>query len=426
MLSKSDKRPSTRRRKRSLTPKGVKTRRALLESARQVFESEGYFGASVSEIGRRCGVSQGTFYQYFRNKEQVFRELIDSVLFEFWSQAERVPLDAENQDRTFRAVLELLLRHCRKYDALHRVLNEFELIETVTISYYDSIARYCRDFFRRAASLRHFRALDPNVIAYSLLGMAAFQQRDLGLGLKACTLDELIDLTAEFLELGISGPKAWKASADLEAPSFDRNQDSQLHWEEAVAPGKRTRREIFQAAEQVLGDRGYNRAGISEITRRAGVAQGTFYVHFQSKEELMNGVVRFLSRELRRELRRATDKVRDRRDKEIQGMAAFFSFLGRHSPIYRIVSESEVIVPASAEYYYCKLAEGYAASLAIGLDRGEIRDQRIDFMTASLMGISHMLGLRWLVWNSAPHPEIPKQVFADAMDLILFGLKPRP
>ncbi len=417
-----------RRRKRSLTPKGARTRRALLESARQVFEKEGYCSASVSEIGRHCGVSQGTFYQYFRNKDQVFRELIDAVLHDFWSRAERLPLEDEYPEPTFRMVLELVLRHCQEYASLHRVLNEFELIESVTISYYDSIARFCREFFRRAASRGHFRALDPNVTAYSLLGLAAFLQRDWGDsrgGEGGDALAEHTRLTAEFLERGISGPKPWQAPADLAVPSLADAQESQLHWEQAGAPGKRTRRAIFQAAEQVLGECGYNRASISEITRRAGVAQGTFYVHFKSKEELMDGVVRFLSHELRRELRLATDRVQDRRDKEIEGMRAFFNFLGQHSQIYRIVSESEVIVPQSAQYYYRKLADGYSASLAQGMDQGEIRNLPLEFLTPSLMGISHMLGLRWLVWNSAAHPEIPAQVFADAVDLVLFGLKPR-
>jgi AcrR family transcriptional regulator len=423
MKLSANQKTSAPRRKRALTTKGQRTRQALLDSARLVFENDGYFGASISEIGRRCGASQGTFYQYFRNKEQIFRELIDSALFGFWDRADKIEKKAGPFEHTFKAGLSVLLEHCRDHAALHRVLNEFELIETVTISYYDSIARYFRGFFREAARQGQIKLMDPNLIAYTLIGVAIFLQMRWYADGKEYDLEQLIDNTHDFMVYGISGDKPWQSAVDLDAFAAQDNHEGQLHWEDMAAPGKRTRRAIFQAAEQVLGEYGYSRASIAEITRRAGVAQGTFYVHFKSKEELIYGVVRFLSHELRRELRCATADFSDRRDQEIQGLLTFFRFLGQHSLIYRIVSESEAIVPESAEYYYGKLASGYTASLSRGVADKEIRPFPLDFLSAALMGINHMIGLRWLVWSSAVRPEIPRQVVADAVDLISNGLR---
>lgn len=424
MLNQSGgRKTSPPRRKRALTTKGQRTRQALLDSARFVFERDGYFGASISEIGRRCGASQGTFYQYFRNKEQIFRELIDTALFAFWDKADKIQQETDSFELTFKACLSVLLEHFREYTALHRVLNEFELIETISISYYDSIARYFRGFLRKAVRQGHIKLLDPNMIAYSLLGIAMFLQMKWNTGAREYANSQLVDYTYDLMESGIGGAKPWQPLVDIDAPVAGDSQEGQLHWEAMDATGKRTRRAIFQAAEQVLGEYGYSRAGIAEITRRAGVAQGTFYVHFKSKEELIYGVVRFLSHELRRELRRATDKLSDRRDQEVQGMRTFFQFLGQHSLIYRIVSESEAIVPESAHYYYGKLASGYTASLARGVEAGEIRSFPLDFLGSALMGIHHMIGLRWLVWSSASHPEVPRQVVADAVEMVLSGLQ---
>ena len=410
---------------RSLTPKGARTRQGLLQAARRVFGEHGYSGTSVSQISRECGLGQGTFYQYFRNKDQVFREVVDAALSDFWSQANALALEGPNPHDALRRVLLLLLNHCREYAPIHRVLNEFDIIETVTISYYDSIAWFFRDFHRRAVGLGQLRPLDPNVVAYSMLGLAIFEQRPWeGLGPRH-SLEELAELCASFLEKGISGPKSWQPPSPLGLPSPAPAQDSPLPWEQSNSPGKGTKIAIFQAAEQVLGEMGYAGAGISDITRRAGVAQGTFYVHFKSKQDLMNGVVRFLSYQLRRELRRNTDRHHDRRDKEVQGMLSFFRFLRRHSLIYRIVSESEAIVPQAAEYYYNKLAGGYAASLAASVKNGEIRDLPLEVMVPALMGIHHMIGLRWLVWSTAPRPEIPMQLIDDAVSLVVFGLSGR-
>jgi len=402
----------------------LSTRTALLKTAREVFSEAGFYGTSVAEIGRRCGVSQGTFYQYFKNKEQIFLELNDRIVDRFWAKAEALDRDKAGAgfQARFRAAVDLLLEHTKANFFFHRILGEFELIDPVTIGYYDSLARYFRGFLRRAANGGHIRPLDPNVIAYALIGMAYFQSLDWGPGAETFSREELTDLVVDLAGRGINGSKGWRRPADLALSAFNPEGGEQLQWQETRTQGEKTRLALFQAAERVIGQNGYNRANISEITRLAGVAQGTFYIHFKSKQELMRGVVEYLSREMRWHLRRATDKVADRRDKEREGILAFFRFLGHHRRIYRVVAESETVGREVAMWYYTKLAQGYAESLAEGLARGEIRPLPVAFLVRALMGLNHMIGLKWLVWNSSPKVEIPTQVLADTVDLVLLGI----
>ena len=51
-------------------------RRQILDGARTVFLSAGFDGASMGEIARAAGVSKGTLYVYFENKEDLFEALI--------------------------------------------------------------------------------------------------------------------------------------------------------------------------------------------------------------------------------------------------------------------------------------------------------------------------------------------------------------
>lgn len=59
----------------TLTPRGRKTRDALLDAAQRVFESVGFLGTRVEQIAQEAGVSYGTFYRYFESKNDVFGEL---------------------------------------------------------------------------------------------------------------------------------------------------------------------------------------------------------------------------------------------------------------------------------------------------------------------------------------------------------------
>ncbi|HHX88257.1 MAG TPA: helix-turn-helix transcriptional regulator, partial [Paracoccus sp.] len=55
--------------------------------------------------------------------------------------------------------------------------------------------------------------------------------------------------------------------------------------------GRDTQQSILRAAEAVIGAQGYASASISDITRAAGIAQGTFYIYFDSKEHVFRELV---------------------------------------------------------------------------------------------------------------------------------------
>lgn len=56
------------------------SRESLLDAARSVFETCGYTSARVSDIVALAGLSHGSFYSYFGNKEDVFRAVADQVV----------------------------------------------------------------------------------------------------------------------------------------------------------------------------------------------------------------------------------------------------------------------------------------------------------------------------------------------------------
>ena len=71
----------TRRgRKKTRQERRDERRDAIKQAAIVVFSEKGYHGAKVSDIVQHVGVAQGTFYLYYKGKEQIFGELIDDFL----------------------------------------------------------------------------------------------------------------------------------------------------------------------------------------------------------------------------------------------------------------------------------------------------------------------------------------------------------
>ena len=49
----------------------LETKRKLLEAAKRIVCEKGLINTSVEEITKSCGVSNGTFYTYFKRKEDI-------------------------------------------------------------------------------------------------------------------------------------------------------------------------------------------------------------------------------------------------------------------------------------------------------------------------------------------------------------------
>jgi len=62
-----------------VTPKGIKTRIAILDAARTVLARDGYVAMRMGDVAVEAGVSMGGLYRYFENKENLFANLIADI-----------------------------------------------------------------------------------------------------------------------------------------------------------------------------------------------------------------------------------------------------------------------------------------------------------------------------------------------------------
>lgn len=206
-----------------------------------------------------------------------------------------------------------------------------------------------------------------------------------------------------------------------------------------TARGEATRRRILDAAEEVFGELGYYEASVAEITRRAGVAQGTFYIYFHSKHEIFIELVEDMGKQLRRAMRAGMGTASNRLEIERGGFRAFFEFIAAHRRIYHIIEEARRVAPEAAEAYYRHIGNGYVRGLRAAMDAGEIRRMDPEGLAYALIGIGHFVALRWLIWPQGDgHGDgqddgdggqrqlagLPDNILDAVLDFILHGLTP--
>ncbi len=57
---------------------GIETKKRILEASMDVFSRKGYAAANIREIAKTAQISIGTIYIYFKNKEELYQNLIEN------------------------------------------------------------------------------------------------------------------------------------------------------------------------------------------------------------------------------------------------------------------------------------------------------------------------------------------------------------
>ena len=186
--------------------------------------------------------------------------------------------------------------------------------------------------------------------------------------------------------------------------------------------GRKTLRRLLEAAAAEFGERGYHEAAINGITVRAGVALGTFYTYFESKEEVFRALVRDMSRATRAHVAEAVKGAPDRIAAERLGLEAFIGFVREHPELYRIIEEAQFVAQDVYREHYLTFADAYRRNLSSARSRGEIADGPDELRAWALIGMSVFLGMRYGLWKDDVRAG---EVAQAAIDLVSEGLRKR-
>ena len=186
--------------------------------------------------------------------------------------------------------------------------------------------------------------------------------------------------------------------------------------------GRATRAKLLDAAESEFGENGFHNGSISGITQRAGVALGTFYTYFESKEEIFQALVSYMSQRTHEWIAEHVSGAPDRLTAERLGIEAYIEFARQHKGIYRIISEAEFVATDAYREHYEGFARAYRRNLEKAARDGEIRPGDYEAWAWAIMGIAVFLGMRFVVMDES---KSPSEVAAIMTDLIAKGIMSR-
>lgn len=196
--------------------------------------------------------------------------------------------------------------------------------------------------------------------------------------------------------------------------------------------------ELLDAALDVFVERGYALAKTDEVATRAGVAKGTLYLYYPSKDALLMAVVRhFLGAPIAASAERFVDHEGPQAELIREAMVTWWiaAFNGRASAVMKLMVAESRAFPEIATVYAEEVIEPadrmLGALLERGMASGEFR--RVDvqdavrslvFPLVMLCVQKHSLGACAVPsCNVAHSPDDARRFIGHHVDLILAGLQ---
>ena len=169
---------ASRRTKGSPSPRWRRRKEArpaeLLDAALEVFVERGYTATRLEDIAHRAGVTKGTMYLYYENKEALFKELVRTTALPMVENVEEL---VRTHSGSSRELVALVLR--RRWEALVRSnLGGIAKLMMSEAGNFPELARWYHDeiiarvnaalagAIRRGIERGEFRAVEPRLTAY--------------------------------------------------------------------------------------------------------------------------------------------------------------------------------------------------------------------------------------------------------------------
>ncbi|MEU9320133.1 TetR/AcrR family transcriptional regulator [Streptomyces sp. NPDC048295] len=148
------------------------------------------------------------------------------------------------------------------------------------------------------------------------------------------------------------------------------------------------RERLLDAARELLAEGGYPAASISALARRAGIATGSVYNHFSSKQELLAAVFRHVAGHELSAVREAV-RAHSGAGEQLRALVEVFSYRALRSPRTAWALLAEPVDPLVEEERltyrrgYHLLAE---TVIVAGISAGELPPQNAQLSAAAVIG----------------------------------------
>lgn len=186
---------------------------------------------------------------------------------------------------------------------------------------------------------------------------------------------------------------------------------------------KVSKQKILEATAKVIAQKGLDKASVDDIVQKAGIAKGSVYFHFGSKDKLLIAGIRYTAQQRIKLIKKALSQMTSPKDKLIRLFKANNIMLEKDPDSFLmnyalLLSSHKDIRKDVALEYVEKFIEYIAEILQEGIDQGLFRDMNSTIIATTLVIANDLTGI-----INFPKKHFPKanKIISELFNLILIN-----
>jgi len=153
----------------------IDRKQSVLDAASKSFSLFGYKATTMDQVAKMANVGKGTIYTFFKNKEELFDEIVSRMIRDMLQQAE----SAISSERTFfenaQAAIYRMLQFRTEHQLMLKLVQEQEMgtsaVKDVLVQVENEILTYIKKRIEAAIAKGEIQSCDPEVTAFLLVKM---------------------------------------------------------------------------------------------------------------------------------------------------------------------------------------------------------------------------------------------------------------
>ena len=158
---------------------------------------------------------------------------------------------------------------------------------------------------------------------------------------------------------------------------------------------------IFDAATDVIAQKGYSGAGIQEIIDLSGTSKGSFYFHFPSKEAMAFALVERMCDRLVKKVQKSIKSEPTPLHRLVTSVDVLMATFGSQRKVAQVLLLNVIGHGKATDKKFLPIRERFSSlikdELDCAVDTGQIDPQDTSLMSEMWVGALHEVILRWLL-----------------------------
>lgn len=336
--------------------KKVSTKEKILDSAVFLFGTEAYDTVSVAKICRNAGVSNGIIYKYFKNKEDIYKYVLDMTIHELSRNITLI--EGVTPSSKLLSYIELNFKSSLELQHLLSAYKEGQH----KFSEYEQALR--KDVYLKALSRIYGREVGEVEYLYIMSGI-----RYVGVKNKKKEITFPTRCLRNFIAGGIGDNPVLKKTVISEGTLKDRCEESL--------------EEILEKGARLFGEKGFHNIKISDIARASETSVGSFYLNFETKENFFEKIMVKIQNDVLEHLASGEFLEESRADRVIEVLEKLLNFFQSELYKYQFMREAEFIFQEKIETFYNSLEDFLYSVLQME------RTEKNNVIINCILGIAH-------------------------------------